>query len=143
MREAQALRTDYRDPQLHQRLMNVLEERAGHRVADAVEQAKIQASSTGADAALDLDWLDKGLQTAITQEGLHQSLQSPLVQVVECAQQCVQLAGLQAGGVDAIYLTGGSSALRTLRDALAQAFPAVAQVEGDLFGGVATGLAYA
>ena len=143
LRDAQALRTDYRDPQLHQRLMAVLEERAGHRLADAVEQGKIQASSTGGDAALELGWLEPGLQAEINQSGLHQSLQAPLVQVVECAQQCVQLAGLQAGGVDAIYLTGGSSALRTLRDALAQAFPAVPQVEGDLFGGVATGLAYA
>ena len=143
LRDAQALRTDYRDPQLHQRLMAVLEERLGHRLADAVEQGKIQASSTGDDALLDLGWLETGLQTGITQDGLHRSLQAPLVQVVECAQHCVQLAGLPAGGVDAIYLTGGSSALRTLRDALAQAFPAVPQVEGDLFGGVATGLAYA
>jgi hypothetical chaperone protein len=123
--------------------MAVLEERLGHRLADAVEQGKIQASSTGGDALLDLGWLETGLQTGITQDGLHRSLQAPLVQVVECAQHCVQLAGLPAGGVDAIYLTGGSSALRTLRDALAQAFPAVPQVEGDLFGGVATGLAYA
>jgi hypothetical chaperone protein len=69
LRDAQALRTDYRDPQLHQRLMAVLEERLGHRLADAVEQAKIQASSTGGDALLDLGWLETGLQTGITQEG--------------------------------------------------------------------------
>jgi hypothetical chaperone protein len=43
--------------------------------------------------------------------------------------------------VDAIYLTGGSSALRPLRQALRAAFPAIPQVEGDLFGGVAAGLA--
>ena len=35
------------------------------------------------------------------------------------------------------------AAVRTLRDALREAFPGVPQVEGDLFGGVATGLAYA
>ena len=32
---------------------------------------------------------------------------------------------------------------QAFRDAMAQAFPGVPQVEGDLFGGVATGLAYA
>ena len=143
LRDAQALRSDYRDPQLHQRLMTVLEERAGHRLADAVEQGKIQASSTGGDAVLDLGWLESALHADITQAQLQQSLQAPLVQVAACAQECVQLAGLQAGQIDAIYLTGGSSALRTLRDAMAQAFPGVPQVEGDLFGGVATGLAYA
>ena len=143
LRDAQALRSDYRDGRLHARLMTVLEERAGHRLADAVEQSKIQASSTGGDAVLDLSWLERDLQVGVTQQRLHASLQVPLVQVVECAQQCVQLAGLHAKGVDAIYLTGGSSALRTLREALGQAFAGVPQVEGDLFGGVATGLAYA
>ncbi|MNT91459.1 putative chaperone [compost metagenome] len=58
-----------------------------------------------------------------------------------CAQECVQLAGLAPRGPDAIYLTGGSSALRPLREALRQAFPETPQVEGDLFGGVAAGLA--
>ena len=62
-----------------------------------------------------------------------------LLQVVECAQDCVRLAGVAQP--DAIYLTGGSSALRTLREALAVAFPCTPQVEGDLFGGVAAGLA--
>ena len=143
LRDAQALRSDYRDPQLHQRLMTVLEERAGHRLADAVEQGKIQASSTGGDAVLDLGWLESALHADITQAQLQQSLQAPLVQVAACAQECVQLAGLQTGQIDAVYLTGGSSALRTLREAMAQAFPGVPQVEGDLFGGVATGLAYA
>ena len=38
-------------------------------------------------------------------------------------------------------LTGGSSALRPLRQALQAAFPDTPQVEGDLFGGVAAGLA--
>ena len=40
-------------------------------------------------------------------------------------------------------LTGGSSALRPFQGALRAAFPGVDLVEGDLFGGVAAGLAYA
>ena len=143
LRDAQALRSDYRDAQLHQRLMAVLEERAGHRLADAVEQAKIAASISGGDVVMDLGWLETSLQAQMTQTGLNQSLQAPLAQVVACAQECVQLAGLQPQQIDAIYLTGGSSALRMLRTALAGAFGDVPQVEGDLFGGVATGLAYA
>jgi hypothetical chaperone protein len=45
-------------------------------------------------------------------------------------------------GIDAMYLTGGSSALRPFQRALQNVFPDVAMVEGDLFGGVASGLAY-
>ena len=61
--------------------------------------------------------------------------------MVQCAQQCVQQAGLN--GVDAVYLTGGSSALRPLIDALRTAMPGAALVEGNRFGGVAAGLALA
>ena len=143
LRDAEAMRNDYSDRSLHARLMRVLQEQAGHRVADAVEQGKISASSTAATAALDLGWLEAGLAAQITPEGLAQYLQLLLADVVKCAQECVQAAGLQKNQVTALYLTGGSSALQTLRDALGVAFPGVPQVAGDLFGGVASGLAYA
>ncbi|MET1113494.1 MAG: heat-shock protein, partial [Comamonas sp.] len=68
--------------------------------------------------------------------------QPALARVVACAEECLRRAGVAAEALDAIYLTGGSSALRPLRSALRAAFPDTAQVEGDLFGGVASGLAY-
>lgn len=141
LREAQALRRDYDNPRLHARLMTVLEQRLGHRVADAVERGKIAASSTDAQTPLALDWIEPGLASSITPSGLAQHLAGPLAQVVACAQECVRRAGLDAQRLDALYLTGGSSALRPLRQALAHAFPHTPQVEGDLFGGVAAGLA--
>ena len=138
---AQGLRTNYADQRMHQRLMHVLVEREGHRLVDAVEQAKIAASSTHAAAAIELHWLERGLDASITPDDLRDRLNGLLAQVVQCAQQCLQAAGVQRPG--AIYLTGGSSALTALRDALRLAFPDTPQVEGDLFGGVASGLAYA
>ena len=141
MAAARNLKTDYTDLQLHQRLMKVLDWREGHRLADAVEQAKIAASQSDLAAPIALDWLEDDLPAVISPEVLEEQLQALLQQVVECAQDCVRLAGVAQP--DAIYLTGGSSALRTLREALAVAFPCTPQVEGDLFGGVATGLAYA
>ncbi len=59
-----------------------------------------------------------------------------------CARECVQRAQLGHGPLNAIYLTGGSSALRPFQRALQAEFPGVPLVEGDLFGGVASGLAY-
>ena len=69
-----------------------------------------------------------------------EALQQALTQVVQCAQLCVQRSGLTA--VDAVYLTGGSSALRPLIEALRTAMPGVTLIEGNRFGGVAAGLAY-
>ncbi|MFY3383246.1 Hsp70 family protein [Paracidovorax sp. MALMAid1276] len=141
LRDAQALRTDYADARLHARLMKVLNERLGHRLADTVEQAKIAASVSDAQAPMALGWVEPGLDAAITPEGLSRYLEQPLQQVVACAQACVRQAGLTGDGLEAIYLTGGSSALRPLRQALRGAFPHTPQREGDLFGGVAAGLA--
>ena len=69
------------------------------------------------------------------------ALAQSLDQVVQCALQCVQDAGLNT--VDVVYLTGGSSALQPLMDALQAALPDSTLVQGDRFGGVAAGLAYA
>ena len=142
VREAQNLRTDYQDERLHARLMTVLEERLGHRLANTMEQGKIAVSQSGAAQTLDLGWLENQLQAQATPELLDLHLQPALARVVACAEECLRRAGVPARALDAIYLTGGSSALRPLRSALRAAFPDTPQVEGDLFGGVASGLAY-
>jgi len=142
VREAQQLRPDYARPELHDRLMSVLNERWGHRLVNAVEQAKIQASQTQAAAALELDWLAAGVCAEIAPRHLAEHLYTALAEVTGCARECVHLAGVAPADIGAIYLTGGSSALQALRDALCGAFPSIPQVEGDLFGGVASGLAW-
>jgi hypothetical chaperone protein len=73
---------------------------------------------------------------------LQQDLAPLLQRVVACALACTQAAGLTPGQLDAIYLTGGSSALRPFQAAMTQAFAGVPLLEGDLFGGVAAGLVY-
>jgi hypothetical chaperone protein len=140
--QAQALRTNYANPRLHQRLMRVLNERLGHRLAHEVEQAKIHCSQQDADVILTLDDIEAGLATPLQAAAMQAQLQSLLEGVVACAADCVQKAGLRAQDLSALYLTGGSSALRPFQRALQAHFPGVPLVEGDLFGGVASGLAY-
>jgi hypothetical chaperone protein len=142
MRDAQALRSNYSDLALHQRLMCVLEERLGHAMANSVEQAKISSSESGAGATIDLGCLANGLCVPLPPEALQQDLAPLLQRVVACALECSQAAGLQPRQLDAIYLTGGSSALRPFQAAMEQAFAGVPLVAGDLFGGVAAGLVY-
>ena len=142
MREAQQLRGDYADVRLHDRLMTVLNERWGHRLANTVEAAKIEASRHHAPATIALDWLEGGLSAQITPDDLARHLDASLRQIAARAGDCLAAAGLQQQDIGAIYLTGGSSALKPLRDVLTAVFPDVPQVEGDLFGGVASGLAY-
>ena len=143
VRQARELRTSYADTRLHDRLMKVLEERHGHRIASEVEQAKIAASVGGETARIDLSSAERGLAATLSPADMAQQLAPLLEQVIACAHACVRRAGLRAGELDAIYLTGGSSALRPFQEALRRSFVGVPLVEGDLFGGVATGLACA
>lgn len=139
--QAQGLRVNYSDVRLHQRLMRVLEQRDGHRLAHEVEQAKIRCSQLDDGTVVDLTGVEPGLQASLSPQDMAEQLETLLARTVQCAQECVQRAGA-ASSLDAIYLTGGSSALRPFQRALQTAFPGVPLVEGDLFGGVASGLAY-
>lgn len=138
---ARELRPSYADPVLYQRLIQVLDGQHGHRLLAAVEAAKIACSESGQMAPITLDFLAAGLTAGIDAGRLHEALQTSVAQVVQCAQACITVAGRTS--VDAVYLTGGSSALRPLVDALHTAMPQAKLVEGNRFGGVAAGLAYA
>jgi hypothetical chaperone protein len=120
----------------------VLTERHGHHMAHSVEQAKIDCSVHDADAVIDLSVIEHGLQATLGVADMHDNLQNLMARTVACARECVRRAGLNDTSLDAIYLTGGSSALRTFQLALQAEFPGVRLIEGDLFGGVALGLTY-
>ena len=138
---AQTLRSNYSDPRLHERLMRVLTERHGHHMAHEVEQAKIRCSLQQADTGIDLSVIERDLHAPL-RVAVQAHLHDLLARTVTCARECVQAAGLTDASLGAIYLTGGSSALSTFQQALQAEFAGVPLVEGDLFGGVALGLAY-
>ena len=142
IRQARDLRGSYADPVLHERLMTVLDQRLGHLLASQVEQAKIHSSVHDETALIDLAAVEAGLHAMLGASEMAMHLSALLEQVLSCASGCVSLAGLKPGQLDAIYLTGGSSSLRPFQQLLRQRFPGTEIVEGDLFGGVASGLAY-
>jgi hypothetical chaperone protein len=122
--------------------MRVLLQRDGHRIAHEVEQAKIRCSQQDAETGIDLSGVEPGLAASLAPADMAVHLRILLDRTVQCARECVKRAGLRDASLDAIYLTGGSSALRPFQLALQDAFKGVPLVEGDLFGGVAAGLAY-
>lgn len=140
--QAKNLLSNYSDPCLHERLMRVLTERHGHLMAHEVEQAKIRCSVITADTGIDLSVMERDLQARLGVADMQAQLHDLLARTVACARECVRRADLTEASLDAIYLTGGSSALSTFQAVLQAEFKGVPMVEGDLFGGVALGLAY-
>jgi hypothetical chaperone protein len=121
----------------------VLRERLGHRIASEVEQAKIRTSMSDAPTAIELGFIAPGMAPALAAPDTERDLAALLADVVACGHECVARAGLRADQLDGLYLTGGSSALRPFQQLLRREFPRSEIIVGDLFGGVASGLAYA
>lgn len=137
--DAQTLRSFFADTRLHERLLKVLREREGHRIAGLVEEAKV-ATAEGGAASIPLEFIEAGLSARLDEAVLLQALSKPVGRIAEIARSTVRDAGLQPDQVDALYFTGGSTGLGSLRNAIASVFPSSRIVTGDKFASVAAGL---
>ena len=138
--ELRGMRSFYADAAQHRRLMTVVTEHYGHDLVARAEAAKI-AVAAGGRAAIDLGHVEAGLASALDEAEAARALDADLDRIVAAARTTVAQAGEAAGGVDALYLTGGSTGLDVLSERLRAAFARARVVRGDRFASVATGLA--
>jgi hypothetical chaperone protein len=129
----------YANPVHHARLMRVVHERLGHTLIGMAESAKI-AVSAGGDTTVDCTAIEAGLQVTLTEKQALDALDADLNHIVTAAHHTVQLAGLKARDVSALYFTGGSTGLRLLTQRLHAGFPQAHAVQGEAFSSVASGL---
>ena len=137
--ELRAMRRFYADAVHHERLLKVVTQHLGHDLASRAEAAKIELAE-GGQALVDLGLAERGLRVALGMGKLLQALGDDIARIVEAARSAVRLAELAPSRIDAVYFTGGSTALLPLTAALAAAFPGARRVQGERFASVATGL---
>ncbi|MEP9354381.1 Hsp70 family protein [Xanthobacter sp. KR7-65] len=127
-------------PDLVARLARAVEEERGHGLALDVEAAKIRVAEAGR-TELDLAVLEAGLSVGIAHDDLvaHTGLLAD--RIAARISSCLNAAGLAAGDIDALFLTGGSTRLSHVRAAICACVPQARVIEGDTFGSVGTGLA--
>ena len=137
--ELRSMKSWYADARHHARLMNTVQEKLGHALAAAAEQAKIDVATHG-HAHIDLDMLEKGLSAALQVDQAAASIEADLQRIVVAAAETARRAGVKPGQVDVLYFTGGSTGLQPLVDRIAAGFPGAERVQGDRFASVAQGL---
>jgi hypothetical chaperone protein len=137
--ELRQMRGFYAEPKQHARLRRVLHERLGHDLLARAEAAKIEVAD-GGTAQIDLGRIEADLAVELSDVVAAEALDADVDRIVGAARETVDQAGLDAGAVDALYFTGGSTGLGLLTGRLAAAFPAAEVVRGDRFASVATGL---
>ena len=130
----------YVDQRLHRRLMTVLECRLGHALAAMAEAGKIDVSMHGA-ARIDLSMVEDALAGSFDAVRQQAALSESICRIAGAARQAIEQAGLSPSKIDALYFTGGSTALQSLANAIGAVVPDAAQVDGDRFTSVVSGLA--
>ncbi|MEI7612665.1 MAG: Hsp70 family protein [Betaproteobacteria bacterium] len=138
--EQKQLAVESSTPEKNARLLALIDQRAGHWLANAVEQAKIDLS--GQDSTwLDIDRLGSESSHLLTRSEFELASASLVDRVEATVVALLRDAGIMAANVDTVFFTGGSSGIPRLRQHIAALLPQARSVEGDLFGSIGSGLA--
>jgi hypothetical chaperone protein len=133
------LASDASEPEKVGRLLEVIRQRHGHRLAFAVEEAKIGLSDANS-ASLSLAFLEKDLAALVRRVDFERAIRARTDRLYKTARQCIATAGLDASAIDTIFLTGGSSRVPAVRAAIARAAPSARVAGGSDLLSVALGL---
>ncbi|MFC5069461.1 Hsp70 family protein [Flaviflagellibacter deserti] len=139
LRSINEVRRDAAKPELIDRLVKTVEERRGHALAGAVEAAKIGLSDVP-ETTIPLDWLERDLEVSFGRHDLAGDTADLADRIAARIGKCLAQAGINAKAVDAVFLTGGSTKLTHVREAIAASLPDARAVTGDSFGSVGLGL---
>jgi len=139
MSELRQVRQEAMQPELLDRLVSVLDEQRGHTLAMEIEGAKI-ALSDAPRATIPLDWIQPDLDVGITRKELVSHTRQLATRIGARIKICLDQARLDAGDIDAVFLTGGSARLSHVRKTITAMLPSARTVDGDTFGAVGKGL---
>jgi hypothetical chaperone protein len=127
------------EPEKVARLLAVVRQRLGHRLAFAAEDAKMALSSEER-AAVPLGFLEAGLAITATRADFDRAIDARVDRLHRAARDCIAAAGLKEAAIDTIFLTGGSSRVPAVRTAIARAAPSARLAGGSDLLSVALGL---
>jgi len=138
-REVRELLAQSQEPEKVARLAKTIQQRLGHRIAFAVEDAKIALSGTP-HTNLPLEFLEQGLHAEIDRATFESSILEKTRRLHEVVRNCIANAGVSPNAIQTIFFTGGSSRVPAVRNAITSAIPAGVAAEGSDFLSVAIGL---
>jgi hypothetical chaperone protein len=127
------------EPEKVARLLAVVRQRLGHRLAFAVEDAKI-ALSVEERAAVPLSFLEAGLAITATRVDFDRAIEARTGTALQGGARLHRGGGLGPAAIDTIFLTGGSSRVPAVRAAVGRAAPSARLARGSDLLSVALGL---
>jgi hypothetical chaperone protein len=127
------------EPEKVARLLRTITHRLGHRIAFAVEDAKIALSAMPA-VPIGLEFITQGLCTFAARDGFERAVHDKTMALTAMAQRCIADAGLKGADIHTVFFTGGSSRIPAVQRAVARAAPDARPTSGSDLLSVALGL---
>jgi hypothetical chaperone protein len=140
LRQLRHTEKEARDPERVDKMLSIVAHREGHRLAGAVEDAKIALTDTD-KTTLQFDGEEVELHPAIGRAALTQAIAHSIDRIEDKLREVVAVAGLTADRIDTLILTGGSTRIPMILQRLRANFANARFVETDAFGSVGLGLA--
>ncbi|WP_163268866.1 Hsp70 family protein [Chelativorans alearense] len=140
LRDIQSLAREAAEPEKLAHFEHLLIHRSGHRLAAQVEKAKIELTDAP-DTVIHLD--EPGLSLALpVSRGAFEVATTELVAKIGVAIDDALLgAGVAAGAIETVILTGGGAQVPLVQKAATSRFPDARVTRSDQFGSVGLGLA--
>ena len=140
LRDIHELMREAAEPAKLARYEHLLEHRSGHRLAAQVEAAKIELTDAP-EAVIRLKEPGLSFEVPVTR-GEFEAASSQLVARISGAiGDALQDAGVEAGAIDTVILTGGGAQVPLVKAAATSRFPGARIAPSDQFGSVGLGLA--
>jgi hypothetical chaperone protein len=127
------------EPEKIMLLEQVLEEELAHRVLNTSEMAKIALSEEPL-AYMDYDFIQKDLNTRLSQDAMNSLFEKTLSPVIEALYLCLERAHVTPADIGTLILTGGSTSLPFFRNIWQSIFPHATLQDEDKLGSVGAGL---
>lgn len=140
LRDLRQTEREARDPARVADMISIVSHREGHRLAAAVEDAKI-ALTDAPRATLAFAGEEVTLATPVTRAALDAAIKAAVARIEDTIGLTLAMAGVDAARIDTLILTGGSTQIPLILERLHALFPAARRVGTDAFGSVGLGLA--
>lgn len=140
MAELKALIRDAVEPERLEDLMTVIEYDLGYELYRAVSATKIALSSQ-AEAQLSFDQMGVRIERTVSRAAFEGWIAQDVAAIEEALDEALAQASVEAGRVEAVFMTGGTSYVPAVRALFDRRFGAGRIHIGDAFRSVASGLA--
>ena len=134
------LKREAAHPERLEAFMTLLEYRSGHRLAGKVEAAKI-ALTDAENSVIALSEPGLKLEQAVSRTEFDAAVAGLVAGIAGSVAECLTQAGVTADQIETVLLTGGSTQIPVVRQAVTALFEGARVVESDAFGSVGLGLA--